>query len=74
MKLKKLAKMEDHFMKFDAIISDLESTGAKTEDSDKVYHLLLTLYEDYEPGITAMGTLNTEVIMDFVKSRLSTKR
>lgn len=70
MKLQRGEKLDDHFLKFDTVMRELENSGSKTEESDKICHLLLTLSEEYEPVITAIETLNTEVTMDFVKSRL----
>lgn len=70
LKHKKNQKLEDHFHTFDTLIRELESIESKVEESDKVCHLLLSLNEEYEAVITAIETLNTDVTMDFVKSRL----
>lgn len=63
-------KLEDHFLRFDTIIRELEGAGCKIDESDKVCHLLLTMNESYGPVITAIETINSELTMDFVKSRL----
>lgn len=65
-------KMQDHFLKFDTIITELESSGTKIEESDKVCQLLLTLPSLYDTVITALETMSDEkeVTIDFVKSRL----
>lgn len=63
-------KLEDHFLKFDTIVRELENTGTKMDECDKICHLLLTLHEGYNAVITAIETLNTNITMDFVKSRL----
>ena len=47
-------KLQDHFLKFDTIINDIESAASKMEESDKVCHLLLTMPECYENVVTAM--------------------
>lgn len=70
LKHKKNQKLEDHFHIFDTLIRELESIESKVQESDKVCHLLLSLNEEYEAVITAIETLNTDVTMDFVKSRL----
>lgn len=63
-------KLEDHFFKFDSIIRELEGAGCKLEESDKVCHLLLTMSSKYEQVITAIETVNSDISMDFVRSRL----
>lgn len=70
MKCGRNERLEDHFQKFDNVMRELESVGSKVDESDKVCHLLLSLNEDYGPVITAIETLNSEVTMEFVKSRL----
>lgn len=70
LKLSRNDKLEDHFMVFDTLIRDLENAGSKMEEEDKVCHLLLSLNDEYEYVITAIETMNTDVTMDFVKSRL----
>lgn len=70
LKHNKTEALEDHFHKFDSLIRELESVGSKVEESDEVCYLLLSLNQKYEAVITAIETLNTEITMDFVKSRL----
>lgn len=70
LKLNDYDKLEDHFLKFDSIIRELDGAGCKLEESDKVCHLLLTLSEKYGSVITAIETLNSDLTMEFVKSRL----
>lgn len=41
-------KLEDHFENFNDLIRELESIGSKIDEEDKLYHLLLTLNEEYE--------------------------
>ena len=62
-------KLEDHFMKFDSIIRDLDELGSKIAESDKVCHLLLSLPTKYDAVVTALETVS-DVKMDFVRSRL----
>ncbi|CAH2108821.1 unnamed protein product [Euphydryas editha] len=70
MKATSCEKLQDHFLKFDNIISSLESTGATLKDNDKVCHLLLTLPSEYDTVITTLETIDTVLTVDFVKSRL----
>ena len=63
--------LEDHFLKFDSIIRDLNDLGSKIEESDRVCHMLLSLPDKFESVITALETVpGPEVKMDFVKSDL----
>lgn len=63
-------KLQDHFIKFDGLIRDLESTGNQLEEDDKVCHLLLTLSQKYETVITVLETTEAKLTVDFVKSKL----
>lgn len=62
--------LQDHFMKFDGLIRDLESTGVKMDEDDKVCHLLLSVSEKYETIITVLETSSVVLTVDFVKSKL----
>lgn len=70
LKLRKNEKLEDHFLNFDTVIRELDNVDCKVEETDKVCHFLLSLNDNYDSVITAIVTLNTDVTMDFVKSRL----
>ncbi|KAK9693368.1 hypothetical protein QE152_g34249 [Popillia japonica] len=64
-------KLEDHFLKFDTIIRELEGVGCKMDESDKVCHLLLSMNENYDTVITAIETISLDTVnMEVVKSRL----
>lgn len=63
-------KLEDYFLKFDNLIRELESTGVKIEELDKVCYLLVGLNSAYDTVITAIETLQVESSVEFVKSRL----
>lgn len=65
-------KLQDHFLKFEILINDLEAAGSKIENSDKVCHLLLTLGEEYDTVITSLETMcdDKDLSIEFVKSRL----
>lgn len=63
-------RMEDHFIIFDNIVRELESTRTKLDEDDKVCHLLITIPEKYETVITAMETIAGKLTLEFVKSRL----
>lgn len=70
LKCNKDTKLEDHFIKFDTIIRELESVGSKVDETDKVCYLLLSLNDDYEGVITAIETMNADIDMEFVKAKL----
>lgn len=52
-------------MLFPALIRDLENAGDKMEEEDKS--------SDYEAVIVAIETMNTDIQIDFVKSRSEIK-
>lgn len=63
--------LESHFVKFDEIIRQLRSAGAKLENEDIVCHLLLTMPETYNNVVTALETLSPDTLtIEFVKGRL----
>lgn len=68
--LKCTTSLQDHFNKFDGLVSDLEAMGSKLEQEDAVCHLLLTIPDKYENVITVLETIDTDLTLDFVKSRL----
>lgn len=70
LKCKDDSDLQDHFVKFDTVIRELESTGTTLDKDDKVCHLLLTMSEKYETVITVMETTTAKLTLDFVKSKL----
>lgn len=63
--------MASHFLKFDKLIRELKSTGAKIEETDIVCHLLLTMPEEYDMVVTALETMSSgQLTLSFVKTRL----
>ena len=63
--------MASHFLKFDRLVRELKSTGAKLEEPDIVCHLLLTMPEEYYMVVTALETMSSEQLtLSFVKTRL----
>lgn len=63
--------MEQHFSKFNEIVQQLKSVGAKLEDIDVVCHLLISLPKSLDPIATALETLEPErLTVEFVKGRL----
>jgi hypothetical protein len=63
--------LETHFLKFDRVMRDLRSTGAKMEEQDIVCHLLLTMPGKYDSVITALETLSSEKLtLSFMRTRL----
>ncbi|BES99547.1 Hypothetical protein2 [Nesidiocoris tenuis] len=70
LKCKHDTELQDHFVVFDSLIRDLESTGSKMDEDDKVCHLLLTMPDEYETVITVLETTNEKLTLEFVKSKL----
>lgn len=68
--LKCTTSLQEHFVKFDTLIRELEGMGSKLEQDDKVCHLLLTMPEKYSNVITVLETIDADITLDFVKSRL----
>ena len=69
--LKCKTDLQDHFLTFDNIVNDLESTGQEVSEIDKVCYLLSSLPEEYEPVIIAIETMETTNLkLDFAKARL----
>lgn len=63
--------LSSHLLKFDKLIRELRSTGAKLEESDIVCHLLLTMPAEYDTVVTAIETLSMRQLnVSFVKNRL----
>lgn len=61
----------DYFIRFDTMIRELKSTGAKMEELDIVVHLLLTLPKGYNNLVTALETIDQEKLtLEFIKTRL----
>ncbi|KAJ8885033.1 hypothetical protein PR048_011229 [Dryococelus australis] len=56
--------------KFDNLVSDLEGMGSKLNQDDKVCHLLLTLPNHYDNVVTVLETMDADLTLDLVKSRL----
>lgn len=69
--MKEGENLQEHIVKFDKIIRELKSAGAKIEEEDVVCHLLLTLPESFESVVTALETIKAEDLkIEFVKGRL----
>jgi hypothetical protein len=69
-------KLNDHFLNFDKIITELDAAGSPIENLDKICYLLSTLPNEYENVITSLETMCTdkEISYDFVKARHDRKR
>lgn len=63
-------ELQEHFMKVESLLRELEGAGANLDESDKVCYLLLTMPEKYDTVITAIETVNTGITLEFVKNRL----
>ena len=50
-------KLEDFFLKYYTIITDLRNVDSKMDESDKICHLLLAMHEKYNAVITAIETV-----------------
>lgn len=62
--------LEEYFSVFDNVIRELEVSGEKIDECDKICYLLTGLGEEYNHIITAIETLNSEIKLDFVKAKL----
>ncbi|KAJ8894223.1 hypothetical protein PR048_006835 [Dryococelus australis] len=67
LKFKPKEKLEDHFLRFDGLVRDLENAGAKMDDTDKICHLLLTMGDKFNTVITAIETMKQDLTMEFFK-------
>src|SRR6202012_308579 len=71
MKMGESESLEHHLLQFEKVLRDLKSVGAKMEEEDIVFQLLLSLPKSYEPIVTALETMKAEELtMEFVKGRL----
>lgn len=71
MKYDESDSITDYFLRFDTMIRELKSTGAKMEELDIVVHLLLTLPKGYDNLVTRLETIDQEKLtLEFVKTRL----
>ncbi|KAK9688513.1 hypothetical protein QE152_g35239 [Popillia japonica] len=69
LKLKDDEKLEEYFARFDDIIREVVC-DEKLNETEKNCHLLIRLDEKYDKVITAIETLNNDIKLDFVKTRL----
>lgn len=61
MKYHKSDDMKEHFLKFDRKMREFKSAGGKMDDEDAVMHLLLTLPDEFDNLVTAIGTMEFEL-------------
>ena len=60
-----------HLLKFDKILRELKSVGAKMEEEDIICQLLLSLPNTFDQVATALETMKPEdLTLEFVKGRL----
>lgn len=63
--------LEEYFIRFEEIISDLKNIGVKLENLDIVCHLLVSLPKNYEGIVTALDTVDVDKLsLEYVKDRL----
>lgn len=71
LKMKEGDVLESHLLKFDKLVRDLKSAGAKMEEEDIVCQLLLTSPKYFESVVTALETMKIEDLnLEFVRGRL----
>lgn len=71
MKYTENENINHYLLEFEKVVSELKAIGAKPEEMDLICQLLVTLPSSFDPLVTALETLNPELLrMDFVKSRL----
>lgn len=69
MKHDERSSLESHFLRFDQLIRELKSTGAKMDEEDIVCHLMLTMPVSYESVNTAMEAVSEKLTLEFVKGK-----
>lgn len=69
--MKENDELAGHLLKFEKIVRELKSVGAKIEEEDTICQLLLSLPKSYEAVVTVLETMKPEQLkMEFVKGRL----
>lgn len=67
----KLEVLNEFFLKFDGLVRQLMSSGAKMEKLDIICHLVITLPKIYDNVVTEVEISNPHSLeLDFVKNRL----
>lgn len=71
LRLKEGDELNSHLIKFDSLVRQLKTAGAKLESADVISQLFLTLPESYDAIVTALENLPVnEMTLSIVKSRL----
>lgn len=70
LKCDEITRLQEHFVKFDEIISELEAIGTKMDEENKVCHLLLSMPPKFDVVITVLEKSNQTLTIEFVKSKL----
>lgn len=71
LKLEGETTLNDHFIKFENLISELSSAGAHTSENDKCTYLLESMPDSYESMKTALTTISDDDInLPFIKNKL----
>lgn len=64
-------KLDDFFLRFDALIRELKDSGGNVSENETVSYLLLSLPESYDSILTALETVDEEKLtLSFVKEKL----
>lgn len=70
LKCKKTDSIQEHLTKFEKLVQDINSNGIKMEEKERVCQLLLSVEDAYGPLVAALEVSNTELTVDFIKSKL----
>lgn len=72
LKCKANESLQNHFLNFENLVTQLEAAGCTLDENDKVCHLLLTLPEDYETVVTTIETMSSgdDLTLESVKAKL----
>ena len=64
-------KLDDFFLRYDALIRELKDSGGNVTENEVVSYLLLSLPESYDSILTALETVDEEKLnLSFVKEKL----
>lgn len=70
LKCSKNQSVQDHINKFEKLVQDIANHGIVIDEKEKVCQFLLSIEQAYQPLVTALEMSNSELTLDFVKSKL----